>query len=194
MRISPRIKTKSRSTRTFNPGVRGTAFKAATPSQTRSKNTTTTDSSGKVSKTTIDYITPAAPEVAAVAPIAATSTSTYSPSQSYQASFKVPSPVVFVTGMSLVIINNSNNGVLTELWNLILHGQEIKDIKTDTRQFIGEVIFVVVVSFLAEISGAVAGFSFVFFIALWVVWSVHNSDVLAKWYSNATVNPNPPKK
>lgn len=105
---------------------------------------------------------------------------------SYQntSTFKMPVSVTFVTGISLVIVNNIANGKVPKLYGLIWQGKEVDKTKFDFRTLLGEIIFVLVVSFFAEISGAVSDIAFALFIALWMVWAINNTSTINKWTSN----------
>ena len=52
------------------------------------------------------------------------SSSTYTPAGNVH-SFKIPVTVVFVTGMSLVLVNNIDNGKIPEIWKLLYDGKAI---------------------------------------------------------------------
>ena len=105
------------------------------------------------------------------------SQSTYTPAGDMH-TFKVPVSVVFVTGITLVGTNNYFNGNLTQLWDLIYNDKVIEHINTSLDGLVGEVMFVVIVSFLAEINPAIADIAFALFAALWLVWAMNNTSNL----------------
>lgn len=99
-------------------------------------------------------------------------------------SFKIPVTVTFVTGASLVVVNNIKNGKLTQVWDMIYNGKPIENPKVVLGTIGGELSFVMVLSFFAEINGSTSGVVFALFIGLWMVWAINNADTLVSWTNN----------
>jgi len=94
--------------------------------------------------------------------------------------------------MSLVAVNNWKNGKLKQVWAMIWSGTAINDPKNTLGTLGGEVAFVIVMSFIAEINSSTSGVVFALFIGLWMVWSINNADTLVAWTNNIRTQYNVP--
>ena len=117
---------------------------------------------------------------------------TYNNEYTPSTTFKIPATVTFVTGMSLVAVNNWKNGKLKQVWAMIWSGTAINDPKNTLGTLGGEVAFVIVMSFIAEINSSTSGVVFALFIGLWMVWSINNADTLVAWTNNIRTQYNVP--
>lgn len=163
-------RTGGKSTRTYTPATKGKPARRATKAYT-------TKTGKNVAARPATPAVPATPSI---------TTYTSEPSQtSYSnattATFKIPVTVVFVTGLSLVIVNNLANGKLKLLWEMVWDGVPIGNPLGNLTPIAGELIFVIVMSFIAEINEEISGVVFALFVGLWMVWSINNANSISNW-------------
>src|SRR6266700_6490731 len=64
----------------------------------------------------------------------------------------IPTGMVFITGMALVVTNNAVNGVIPAIWNLMYQGTTTTVGVNGLKTLGGELLFVVIMSFIASIN------------------------------------------
>lgn len=165
------IRTPSRTSKSYTYGTRAQPAKPASVTK-----------AGKV-----------IPSVPAVAATPAITTYVNEPSQTEYsqeptATFRVPVTVVFITGLSLIIVNNTVNGRLKLLWDLIWDSQPVSDPVGTFAPVGGELLFVIIMSFIAEINDQVSGVVFALFVGVWMVWSINNASTISGWAKSLGVN------
>ncbi len=98
----------------------------------------------------------------------------------------VPISVVTMTGLGLVVANGITSGTFVSLWDAVWNGNIGTTAKSDLMRLGAETLFVLIMSFLAEINDDVDNLIFALFIGLWLVWGVHNAQQLQKFTSAIT--------
>ncbi|SRR5712691_12167000 len=98
----------------------------------------------------------------------------------------IPISVVTITGLGLVVANGISAGTFTSLWDAVWNGNIGSTAKTDLAKLGAESLFVLIMSFLAEINNDVNNLVFALFVGLWIVWGVHNAPSLQKFADTVT--------
>ncbi len=91
-------------------------------------------------------------------------------------SIPIPSPVILVLGGGLIVASQITSA--TRLWRLIAHGEFDDTTSQDITKIGGEIIFVFVLAFLADLNAAMSQLIFAFILGLWLVWMVKNPGAL----------------
>lgn len=89
--------------------------------------------------------------------------------------------LVFMLGMGLVIAQGVTSGEFQTMWGLVYNTAAPKDpksAKAEVFSFGFQILFVVILSMVAQISTKIGGLLVTLLIALWIVWGLNNSSTI----------------
>lgn len=101
----------------------------------------------------------------------------------------IPSGIILTAGMGLVLVNSLKDGSLKSLWDTISNPKSSPDVKTQHQTFLkvfGEVLFVFVISYIAETSADASRAMLALIGALWFLWLMLNSQSAVSWVNSIT--------
>lgn len=86
------------------------------------------------------------------------------------------SDAILVLGVLLIIVNGATYNQFADIWDLISNpstaAENIPNVRSNVYMLGGELLFVFILSFLAQSSDTVGTIGVTLIIALWVVWSM----------------------
>lgn len=88
-------------------------------------------------------------------------------------------------GLTLVLVNAISNHQLDKIWQVISDPDaqyNDNEVKKDMLVVAGELLFVAIVSFVAEANDTLGGMLLVLIIGLWIVWSMKNLPTLQGFF------------
>lgn len=93
----------------------------------------------------------------------------------------IPTSFTFVLGFSLLVVSGLSSGQFGALWDAVWNGNISSTLKQDAIVLSGELIFIFILSFLAEANSDANNVIIAFFFALWIGWGIFNGPTLVKW-------------
>lgn len=112
----------------------------------------------------------------------------------YTGSVGMNPDIIFFAGIALIIVANSQNGVLRDIYEMVSHGTK-NDVKTDFAVLGSELAFVFILSLIARTSSDASNMIAALIFGLWLVWGVVNaqriqdfSNFITKSTAKATTN------
>lgn len=95
--------------------------------------------------------------------------------------------IIFFAGIALIVVANSQNGVLRDIYEMVSHGTK-NDIKADLAVLGSELAFVFVLSLIARTSSDASNMIAALIFGLWLVWGVVNAQRIQDFSNSITTN------
>ena len=90
-------------------------------------------------------------------------------------SVEIPNELIFFTGIALVIVAGLTSGQFKSWWDMVWNGNTANINKDDVFLLVGEIAFVFILSFIAELSAEGSQLALSLIGGLWLVWSIENT-------------------
>lgn len=103
----------------------------------------------------------------------------------YTGSIGVSPDIIFFAGIALIIVSNSQNGVLRDIYEMVSHGTQ-NDIKADLAVLGSELLFIFILSMIARTSSDASNMIAALIFGLWLVWGVVNAQRIQNFSSFIT--------
>lgn len=95
--------------------------------------------------------------------------------------------IVLLLGIALVLVNAASNKQLVELWDIISNpstaATDIPNTRSDLFILGGEILFVLILSFLAGTNKAIGSIAVALVVGLWIVWTLTHNPNLSGFFS-----------